>query len=413
MNYGRRVTKCRMCDSPRLYDFIDLGFAPPSDALLTKDELQEPEVFFPLHVQQCEDCGLTQTVYAVDPALMYGEKYKYESSMTQTGMAHFFSMAASIVDACKIPPDSLAIDIGSNVGVLLEGFRRKGLRVLGIDPAPRICKIANGRGIETWQEFFRPEVARRIVQEKGRAQVVTGTNVFAHIDDKSGLVDSLNTLLAENGVFVIEVPYLIDLIENLEYDTIYHEHLEYMSLKPLVLFFGRHGFEVVNVERYEIHGKSIRVFVARKGERPVQPAVAAMLKLEEEKGIYRREVLEKFSRDVAESAFMLRNLLNELRSAGKRVVGISAPAKGNTILNYCKIGPELVQYMTEKSVIKRGSFTPGMHIPIVGDEMLLTDKPDYGIIFAWNFAAEIMKNNQAFAQQGGKFIIPIPTPRIV
>lgn len=402
-----------MCQSKHLHTFIDLGFAPPSDALLTKDELQEPEVFFPLQVQQCEDCGLTQTVYAVDPALMYGEKYKYESSMTQTGTSHFYSMASSIVEACAIKPESLAIDIGSNVGVLLEGFRRKGLRVLGIDPAPHICKIANTRGIETWQEFMRPEIARKIVSEKGRAQVVTATNVFAHIDDKTGLIEALNLLLDVNGVFVIEVPYLVDLIENVEYDTIYHEHLEYMSLKPLVLFFGQHGFDVVNVERHEIHGKSIRVFMARKGERAVQPAVASMLRLEEEKGIYRKEVLEKFSQDVAESAFMLRNLLNQLRREGKRVVGISAPAKGNTILNYCKIGPELVQYMTEKSMIKRGSYTPGMHIPIVGDEKLLEDKPDYGIIFAWNFAAEIMKNNLTFVQQGGKFIIPIPSPRIV
>ena len=413
MKYGRRVTECRMCQSNHLHTFIDLGFAPPSDALLTQSELQEPEVFFPLQVQQCEDCGLTQTVYAVDPALMYGEKYKYESSITQTGTSHFYSMASSIVDTCGIKPDSLAIDIGSNVGVLLEGFRRKGMRVLGIDPAPRICKIANARGIETWQSFMCPEVAHKVVREKGRAQVVTATNVFAHIDDKAGLIEALNLLLDTNGVFVIEVPYLVDLLENLEYDTIYHEHLEYMSLKPLVLFFGQHGFEVVNVERNEIHGKSIRVFMSRKGERAVQPAVPAMLQLEEAKGIYRKEVLQKFAQDVAESAFELRKLLNQLRQDGKRVVGISAPAKGNTILNYCKIGPELVQYMTEKSVIKQGSYTPGMHIPIVGDAQLLNDKPDYGIIFAWNFANEIMKNNQAVAQRGGKFIIPIPTPKIV
>jgi SAM-dependent methyltransferase len=413
MKYGRRVTECRMCLSQHLHNFIDMGFAPPSDALLTKAELQEPEIFFPLQVQQCDDCGLTQTVYAVDPALMYGDKYKYESSMTQTGMAHFFKMAASIVDTCEIAPGSLAIDIGSNVGVLLEGFQKKALKVLGIDPAPRIVKIANARGIETWQEFMRPEVARRIVKEKGKAQVVTGTNVFAHIDDKPGLIEALDHLLDAKGIFVIEVPYLVDLIENLEYDTIYHEHLEYMSLKPLVLFFGRHGFDVFNVERHEIHGKSIRVFMARKGERPIQPSVAALLQLEDDKGIYRHDVLEKFAREVAESAFSLRSLLNELRRQGKRVVGISAPAKGNTILNYCKIGPELVQYMTEKSVIKQGSYTPGMHIPIMGDAKLMEDKPDYGIIFAWNFASEIMKNNQAFADQGGKFIIPIPTPRIV
>lgn len=412
-SFGRRVTRCRMCDSERLFRFLDLGFAPPSDSLLTAADLLEPEPNYPLQVQQCEDCGLTQTAYAVNPALMYGEKYLYESSITKTGRAHFEEMAASIVQKLAIPAGSLAIDIGSNVGVLLDGFKKVGLKVLGIEPAPRINRLANERGIETWQEFMRPEVARRIVAEKGRARIITATNVFAHIDDKKGLADSIKLLLDDHGAFVIEVPHLPELIEHLEYDTVYHEHLEYMSVKPLTIFFRRHGLEVFDVEWYAIHGNSIRVFIGRAGDHPVSPHVARMLETEETKGLYRRDVLLRFAADVESSSRELRELLFGLRQQGKRIVGISAPAKGNTILNYCRFGPETIAYMAEKSLIKRGCYTPGMHIPIVGEERLVIDKPDYGIIFAWNFAAEIMANNQAFAAQGGKFIIPIPRPQVV
>ncbi len=409
-SFGRKINKCRMCDSENLYLFLDLGFAPPSDALLSSDELDEPELIFPLKVVQCEDCGLTQLSYAVNPKYFYGEKYRYESSITETGKKHFFSMADSVCEKLNIPKSSLAIDIGSNVGVLLEGFKRNGMNVLGIDPAPKICKIANERGIETWQEFISPDVASRIVSEKGKAKVVTGTNVFAHIDDKAGLIKALDVVLDDDGVFIIEAPYLVDLIDKLEYDTIYLEHLEYTSIKPLVAFFKNHNMEVFDVERYGIHGESVRVFVCRDGKKDVSENVTNLLKLEEEKGVYKKEVLDDFARRVGQHRENMLNLLRDLKKDGKRIIGISAPAKGNTILNYCKIGTDLIDYMTEKSMIKQGHYTPGMHIPIFGDEKMYEDKPDYGVIFAWNFAKEIMKNSQEFLKQGGKFIVPIPAP---
>ena len=410
---GHRVYACRMCDSDNLYPFLDLGFTPPADAILTKEELKDPEIRFPLTIQQCQDCGLTQVGYAVNPELMYGEKYKYEASTTETGKRHFFSMADSITQRFNLGGGSLVVDIGSNVGVLLEGFQRNGMNVLGIDPAPKICKIANERGIETWQYFLSTDVAKEVVAKKGRAKVITGTNVWAHIDDKRGLIESLDEVLDKEGVFIFEVPYLVDLLGNMEYDTMYLEHLEYSSVQPLANFFGRHGMSVFDVERHPIHGKSIRIFVSRKGSRPVSEHVGELQELEDEHGIYQKRTLDGFAAEVAEHKNGLVRLLGSLKNEGKKIVGISAPAKGNTILNYCKIGPEILDYMAEKASIKHGCYTPGMHIPIVDEARILKDQPDYGVVFAWNFANEIISNNSEFSGRGGRFIIPVPKPKIV
>lgn len=410
--FGYELKNCRMCDSKELYKFLDLGFAPLSDAILTSEELKEPEVLYPLTVLQCMDCGLTQSGYVVNPTLMYGKKYKYESSITEAGKRHFFYMADSIIQRFNLERDSFIIDIGSNVGVLLEGFKRKGMKILGIDPAPKICKIANERGIETWRKFLNLDVAKEIISRKGKAKIITGTNVFAHIDDKNNFINNLKEILDEDGIFIFEVPYLVDLFENLEYDTIYLEHLEYLSVKPLVNFFNKHEMDIFDIERYEIHGKSIRVFVCRKDKRPISNNINELLELEDKKGIYRKEVLDEFAKKVEDHKKKLIDLLKKLKDDNKKIVGISAPAKGNTILNYCKIGPDSLDYMTEKSIIKRGCYTPGMHIPIVDEEKLLKDQPDYGIILAWNFANEIIKNNEEFSKKGGKFIIPIPFPTI-
>ncbi|MBI2043106.1 methyltransferase domain-containing protein [Candidatus Pacearchaeota archaeon] len=403
---------CRMCDSKEFYEFLDLGFLPPADGILKKEELNEPEIFFPLKVAQCLSCGLTQLTYAVNPEILYNEKYSYESSITEIGKKHFFDMADSICRRFNFR-NELAIDIGSNVGVLLEGFKRNGLKVLGIDAAPKIVEIANRRGIETWRAFFNSETAKKILEQKGKAKIITGTNVFAHIDDKKGLMDGVNLLLEDDGIFVIEAPYFVDLVENLEYDTIYLDHLEYLSVKPLVNFFEKNGMDVFDVERYEIHGKSIRVFVGRKNSRRVSENVGKLLKLEEDREIYRKEFLDNFSKKINEHRKEFLDLLIDLKKQGKKVIGISAPAKANTILNYCKIDSNIIDYMTEKSKLKPGHYTPGMHIPIIEEETALKEKVDYGIIFAWNFAKEIIENSIEFTRRGGKFIIPIPKPKIM
>jgi len=406
MEYGYKIKNCRMCESEKLYEFLDLGFHPPSDKILSKEDLLGPEVHFPLKVLQCENCGLTQLSYAVNPDLLYGYQYKYESSMTQTGRDHFFSMANSIISKFNLENNSLIVDIGSNVGILLESFKEKGMNVLGIDPAPEIVEIANKRGIETWKSLMNSLIAEKIIAEKGKAKIITGTNVFAHIHDKDELMKAVNICLDEKGIFIVEAPYLVDLIENLEYDTIYLEHLEYLSVKPLVKFFEKHDMDLFDVERYNIHGRSIRFFVCRKGGKPISKNVERLIELEDIKGIYRKEILDDFRERVQKHAIVLINLLRDLKKEGKKIIGISAPAKGNTILNYCKIGPDLIDCITEKSVIKREHYTPGMHIPIIGEDEFL-GKADYGIILAWNFANEIIKNNKRFSDKGGNFIIPI------
>ena len=413
MNFGKQIDTCRMCESKDLYDFLDLGLMPPADGILSPEELNEPEILFPLKVCQCKNCGLTQLKYVVNPELLYGDKYRYESSITKTGVKHFKEMAYAIAERFNFPSNSLAVDIGSNVGVLLEGFKEKGFRVLGIDPAPKIARIANERGIETWPEFISSAVAERILASKGKAKVITATNVFAHIDDKETLMRCVSHLLDDDGIFVVEAPYLVDLIDKLEYDTIYLDHLEYTSVRPLINFFNKSGMEVFDVELYEIHGSSLRIFVSKKGRRDITANVQKFLDIEEQKGIYKKEVLDNFAENVKNHKKVFLELLHDLKKKNKKVVGISAPAKGNTLLNYCKIDNHLVEYTTEKSIIKQGNYTPGMRIPIHGDEKLLQDDAHYGVILAWNFAKEIMENNKEFLKKGGKFIIPIPQPMIM
>ncbi len=413
MNFGRKLEFCRMCNSRDLYEFLDLGFLPPADKILKKEDLYNHEIYFPLKVAQCQECGLTQLTYVVNPEILYGETYSYESSITETGRKHFFEMAYSIFNRFNLKNNDLIVDIGSNVGVLLEGFKKNGLRVLGIDPAPRIVDIANKKGIESWKSFMNKEISNKILVEKGKANIITATNVFAHVDNKKELIESVKDLLNEKGIFVIEAPYFLDLIENLEYDTIYLDHLEYLSVKPMVSYFQKNNLELFHVEKYKIHGSSLRYFISWKNNFKIQESVDYFLNLEKEKRIYKKETLDDFSRKVKEHKKEFLNLIHELIRLNKKIVGISAPAKGNTLLNYCKIHDFHLDYITEKSKLKIGHFTPGMHIPIIEEENLLKDNIDYGIIFAWNFAEEIINNNEEFLKKGGKFIIPIPELKII
>jgi|TARA_B100002003_G_C14124845_1_gene541036 quercetin dioxygenase-like cupin family protein/SAM-dependent methyltransferase len=413
---GRKLESCRMCESEELYEFLDLGLMPPADGILSAKEIERgEELLFPLKVAQCQNCGLTQLTYAANPQHLYGEKYKYESSITNTGVKHFLDMADSIRKKLDLSQGSLVVDIGSNVGVLLSGFKRNGMNVLGIDPAPKIAKIANGNGIETWQEFIGPAIAKKIVEKKGLAKVVTCTNVFAHIDDKKGLMKSINAMLDDDGVLIIEAPYFLDLVENMEYDTIYIDHLEYISIRPLISFFEKYGLEIFDVEKKKIHGGTLRIFVGKRGKMAVSHNVGKFLDLEKKGKLYEKETLNAFSAKVKKHKKQFIELLDNLKKDGKKIIGISAPAKGNTLLNYCKISRDHLDYMTEKSLIKIGHYTPGTHIPIVAEKKIYTDKkfPDYGVIFAWNFASEIVRNNQKFLDRGGKFINPIPYPRIM
>lgn len=407
------VKKCRMCKRSNLVKYLDLGFTPPADNFLTSEQLKHPETHYPLDVMVCTDCGLSQLGYVVPPEILFGVDYVYEMSITRAGREHFTKFGESVTKKLKLSSKDLVIDVGSNVGVLLEAFKNSGTRVLGIDPAITVVEIARNRGIDTIQDFFNIDLAHKILRDRGPAAVITGTNVFAHIDDLDELIKGANILLKKGGVFIFESPYFVNLIRDLEYDTIYHEHLSYLSVKPLINFFKMFGMEVFDIIESDLHGGSFRVFVSRIGERPVAKKVDEYVQKEEESQLYSLDNLNKFAKRVEKNRNDLINLLHSLKAEGKKIAGIAAPAKGMTLLNYCKIGPETLDFTTEKSTLKVGKFTPGMHVPIYPDSELVNKKIDYALLLAWNFADEIMNNLKEYKDSGGKFIIPIPEPKIV
>jgi len=404
---------CRMCGSTELHRFLDLGFTPPADQFRRKDQLREPDVYYPLQVMVCDGCGLAQLSHVVSPEVLYRNDYPYESSTTRTGQAHWMEFATSATKRLGLGADDLAVDIGSNVGVLLGAFRANGLKVQGVDPAANIVMLAQANGIDTICDFFNEDTARTIVAGKQQASVITATNVFAHVDDLDAFMRSILLLLNENGAFIFEAPYFVNLLKQNEYDTIYHEHLSYLSVKPLVGFFRKHGMEVFDIEERDIHGGSFRVYVGRQGKRPVSGVVARMVQAEEDMGIYRHDKLAEFAAAVRRNKDELTWLLHSLKHQGKRIAAVSAPAKGMTLLNYCGLDADLLDFVTEKSKLKIGRHTPGAHIPVVSDDELLNQQPDYALLLAWNFAEEIMKNLHEYRKRGGKFIIPIPFPKIV
>lgn len=404
---------CRICQGTTLQPYLNLGFTPPADSFIREQGLQQPETHYPLEVLLCKGCGMSQLGYTVPPDILYQHDYPYESSTTRAGRTHFFNFAASVVERFNLGPENLAIDIGSNVGVLLDGFKTKGCRILGIDPSANIASTALGRGIETINDFISSKLASQVVESHGKASVVTTTNVFAHIDDLDDFMRAINTLLDDRGMLIIEAPHFFKLVKNLEYDTIYHEHLLYISVRPLNKLFNRFGFEVVDVEEIGIHGGSIRIYVSRTDIYPTTKALSDTISAEEGSHIFDYARLRQFSEDVASHRLKLITLLRSLKADGASLVGVSAPAKGMTLLNYSHIGPELLDFVTEKSLLKIGLYTPGTHLPILPDSALVEHQPDYALLLAWNFADEIIENLKEYRDKGGKFIIPIPEPRIV
>lgn len=404
---------CRMCGSSNLYKFLDLGFTPPADQFRRKDQIKEPDIYYPLDVHMCDDCGLVQLGYVVSPEVLYRNDYPYESSTTQTGHRHWEGFSKSVVNKFKLTQEDLVVDIGSNVGVLLSEFKKNNVRVQGVDPAANIVMLARERGINTICDFFNSETVEQICNEMGLASVITATNVFAHVHDLDGFMMNVKKLLNEEGIFIFEAPYFRNLLSENEYDTIYHEHLSYLSVKPLIPFFGKFDLEVFDIEQMDIHGGSFRVFVGKKSARLVSARVGKMLEEEQSLGMYDHDTLDQFSNRVAANKRELTWLLHSLKNKGKRIAGVSAPAKGMTLLNYCGIDRSILDFVTEKSTLKIGRYTPGAHIPVVPDTDLFVYKPDYVLLLAWNFADEIMKNLKSYHDDGGKFIIPIPAPRIV
>jgi SAM-dependent methyltransferase len=384
--------ECRLCKSKKLYQFLDLGYHPHSDQF--RDNIDEPEVQYPLRLNQCEDCGFVQLSHVVDGKEMYQKDYLYESSITKTADAHWTNFAKTVCEKLGITSGKY-LDIGGNDGTLALKFKEQGMDVTNIDPCFEVGDISRNRGVNTLSDFFKDEVV-----EGGNYDLITGANVFAHVDNLDIFMKGIDMNLSEHGVFVFESPYLGDFISGLEYDTVYHQHLSYLSLKPLIKFLAKHGFEVFDVERHPLHGGGFRCFIARKGICTVEPSVKELADSES----FDELTMKSFGLKSEAHAKALYEYVSDLYGQRKKIVCFSAPAKGMTLLNYTGIG-RFISGISEKSSLKIGRYTPGTHIRIVPDSSIIETQPDYAVILAWNFADEIIKNNPNYK---GKWIIPLP-----
>lgn len=411
-HHHRRGT-CRLCGSKRLTEVVRLAPTPPANAFVSASELDKTQERFPLDVFFCDDCAHVQILDVVDPRILF-EHYVYVSGTSPVFVKHFEDYAAFVMDRFKPAAGGLVLDIGSNDGTLLSFFQKAGMRVLGIDPAQEISAEATARGIPTICGFFGADKGAEIAAQHGKAEVITANNVFAHIDDLSGVVDGVRGLLSPSGVFVFEVSYLVDVFEKTLFDTIYHEHLDYHSVKPLVRFFAAKGMELIEAVRVDSHGGSLRGIAQLKGgPRPVGASVGELVALEEKLGLDKAATLAKFAADIEALGAELNALLKRLKAEGKRIGAFGAPAKATTLMYHFGIGPELVDFIIDDSPLKQGLYSPGMHIPVVSSAEGFAKAPDYLVILAWNFAAPIIAKNAAFREGGGKFIVPIPKVEVV
>ena len=406
-----RLTHCRSCQSPRLDMILDLGRQPLANALVEPAHVGQPEDTFPLEVLFCQDCSLVQVSETIPPEILFGRDYPYFSSFLPALLVHSREHALSLVEQYGLGPRNLVVEVASNDGYLLKNFVEKGIPVLGVDPAQGPAEAARKIGVETLQAFFNATTAHALVAEGKRADVILANNVLAHVEDINGFVEGFAILLADNGVAEFEFPYLRDLIDACAFDTIYHEHVFYYSLTALEPLFARHSLYLNDVQRIDIHGGSLRLTV---GKKPGKTARLEKLIAEEaELGMGAPAYYEKFSRQVAKVRDDLRKLIQDLVSDGKRVAAYGAAAKGATLLNYASLKGDVISYVVDRNVHKVGKYMPGLEIPIRSVETLMQDRPDYLLILAWNFGAEIMAQQKAYADAGGRFILPIPSPAIV
>ncbi len=408
-----RRTACRSCGGARLREFLSLGPTPLANAFLRSEEEFEAEPSFPLDVSFCQDCTLVQLVDVIDPELLFRD-YIYVSGTSRTMNAHFERYARSVTSDLGLETGDLVLEVASNDGSLLRRFRDLGVRTLGIEPARNVAQLARDAGIRTVEEFFSHETAKRVRSEEGPANAVIGNNVLAHVDDTADFLLGMRELLAPGGRVIVEVPYLGELLDRLEYDTIYHEHLCYFSVSALARLFERAFLVIERIERVPVHGGSLRVFGVASDELAEHgDGVRALMAEEEAAGMTGVERYLTFARAVERNARELVALLSSLRESGHRLAAYGAPAKGNTLLNYCGIGTDLLPFTVDKSPMKVGLYTPGMHLPVRPTTALAEEQPAFTLILAWNFADEIMRQEESYRAAGGRFLVPIPEPEVL
>lgn len=406
-----RHVACRLCGQVGLNPILSLGMTPLANALLREDQLTDRERTWPLDLAWCPECSLTQITETV-PAEMLFREYAYLSSFSDTMVQHARSIADRIREVRNLGTDSLVIEVASNDGYLLQWYHKEGIPVLGIEPARNAARTAIAkRGVNTISEFFSAQLAKRLAMSGQQADVIHANNVLAHVADLNGVVAGFSSILKPNGVVVVEVPYLKDLFDQIEFDTIYHEHLCYFSLTALKRLFQRHRLSIVDVERLQIHGGSLRIFAVHAGTAPVQASVERILR-QESTWVRDGAYYKSFESKVESLRRQLIDLLQTIKADGKRIAVYGASAKGSTLLNYFGIGRDVLDFVVDRSTVKQGRYTPGTRLEISDPSRLIDEQPDYCLLLTWNFVDEILSQQAQYRQRGGKFIVPIPEVRV-
>jgi hypothetical protein len=411
MDKIRKIKHCRICKGSDLVTFLKFRPMPKPNGFLKKPI---KEIKYPLEVSRCSNCGLVQLNHVINASEMFSH-YLYMSAMSKTMDTHFKETAERLVKRFKLDSNSLVIDIGGNDGSFLSHLTGM-TKTLNIDPAKNLKPVAAKKGVENHVAFFGKETAKKVFKKYGPADVITGTNVFAHIDDLDSVFEGVDILMKPGGVLLMEFPYLVDLIEKNEFDTIYHEHLSYFLAKPLEHILASHGLEIFDIERFHTHGGSIRLYIQRIYDKlyPVLSNVEAMYQKEKDLGMYLPSTYTKFAKNIETIPVGLNTIIKKLKSQKKRIVGYGASAKGNVLLNMCGLGPKDLDYIVDSTPYKQGLYTPGTHIPIKSEDYLDQDNPDYAVLFIWNFKKEVLeKQKNKFLKRGGRFIIPVPKVKII
>jgi SAM-dependent methyltransferase len=405
---------CRICQSSDIKKVVELTPTPPGNNFILEDELDSPEQLFPLDLYFCNQCFHTQLGHVVDPELLFRNDYTYVSSTSAVFVKHLSDYADYAVETLALKKSSLVIDIGSNDGTCLKFFKNLGMNVLGVDPATQISEIANNNGIKTISDFFSSSLAESIIKNYGKADLITSHNACAHIDDLDGVISGASSLLKDEGTFIMEVGYFVDVFENRWFDTIYHEHVDFHTVQPLKKLFARFNMEIYKVERISPQGGSIRVFVQNKnGKKNIHQSVEDLVNLENELGLNNINTYKEFENEINNVRDRFQKLIKEIKSDGSNIAAFGAPTKATTLCYHFEIDRNQIDFIVDDNPLKQGYYSPGKHIPVFDSSFIYSEKPDYLVILAWNFAESIMLKHQSFLKSGGAFILPMPEPKII